>query len=199
MPGAHSLFRRMAFAGEDEVADRWAAIYVLDMVPRYTELLADTPDQLPGLIVHAKFLVVDRHICFVGSHNFDPRARNLNTENAVIIWDDAVAAAIRQVFDQDTAPQNSWAVARRPKPPVVGQASNFLAAVSSSLPFFDIWPFGYSSNYQLREGFAPVPSDHPDFYTHYRDVGVFPEMELSYKKLGAAFVKSFGGLFMDLL
>ena len=37
MPGAHSLFRRTAFAGEGKVADHWATICVLDMKPRILE------------------------------------------------------------------------------------------------------------------------------------------------------------------
>lgn len=189
---------------------------VLDIVPRYARLVSETqgiesdteedpPLSLsadrkgPNVAIHAKFMVVDEHIAFVGSHNFDPRAKNLNTESAVILWDEPLARAIKRIFDQDTSPQNSWVVARRQKVPLMGNASELIAAISSGLPFFDLWPFGYSSNYQLREGFVPVPSDHPDFYRNYRDVGVFPQMELSTKRLGASAVKSFGGLFRDIM
>ena len=37
--------------------------------------------------LHAKSLVVDRRIGVVGTHNFDPRSENYNTEGAVIIDD----------------------------------------------------------------------------------------------------------------
>ena len=163
------------------------------------ELVLPADIKGPRLIVHAKFFVVDEHISFVGSHNFDPRAKNLNTESAVIIWDDELAKALKHIFDRDTIPQNSWVVARRQKVPLVGNVSELVAAISSSFPFFDIWPFEYSSNFELREGFEPLPPNHPDFYEHYRDVGVFPQMGLSYQNIGTRFVKAFGGLFRGIM
>lgn len=187
---------------------------VLKMVPRYSKLAKELNDidpyenpelllpvnaKKPRLIVHAKFFVVDNAISFVGSHNFDPRAKNLNTESAVIIWDEELADALKQIFNRDTAPQNSWVVARREKVPLVGNVSELIAAISSSLPFFDVWPFEYSSNYNLREGLEPLPPDHPNFYEHYEDVGVFPQMGLSYENIGTRFVRAFGGLFRDLM
>jgi len=187
---------------------------VRTIVPRYMRLVSELSDidlyedlelVLPvnvkklRLIVHAKFFVVDEHISFVGSHNFDPRAKNLNTESAIIVWDDTVAAALKQIFNRDTAPQNSWVVARRQKVPLVGNVSELIAAISSSLPFFDIWPFKYSTNFELKDGFEPICSDHPDFYQHYQDVGIFPKMGLSYQNLGTRFVKAFGGIFRDIM
>jgi phosphatidylserine/phosphatidylglycerophosphate/cardiolipin synthase-like enzyme len=184
------------------------------MIPRYRRLVLQFDDddlyddselilpinvKKPRLIVHAKFFVVDEHISFVGSHNFDPRAKNLNTESAVIIWDESLAAALKEIFERDTAPQNSWVVARRQKLPLIGNVSEMIAAISSKLPFFDIWPFEYSTNFELREDFQPVPSDHPDFYKHYRDVGIFPQMGLSYQNIGTRFTKAFGGIFRDLM
>jgi phosphatidylserine/phosphatidylglycerophosphate/cardiolipin synthase-like enzyme len=164
-----------------------------------SELVLPADIKGPRLITHAKFFVVDGYISFVGSHNFDPRAKNLNTESAVIIWDDELAKALKQIFDRDTAPQNSWVVARRQKVPLVGNVSELIAAISSSFPFFDIWPFEYSTNFELREGFEPLPPGHPDFYQHYRDVGLFPKMGLSYENIGTRFVKAFGGIFRDLM
>jgi phosphatidylserine/phosphatidylglycerophosphate/cardiolipin synthase-like enzyme len=153
----------------------------------------------PRLIVHSKFFVVDEYISFVGSHNFDPRAKNLNTESAVIVWDDELAEALRQIFIRDTATQNSWVVARRQKIPLVGNVSELMVAISNKLPFFDVWPFEYSTNFERREGFESLPQGHPDFYQHYRDVGLFPQMNLSYQDIGTRFVKAFGGIFRGLM
>jgi phosphatidylserine/phosphatidylglycerophosphate/cardiolipin synthase-like enzyme len=159
----------------------------------FVELILPVDVKGPRLILHSKFCVVDEHISFVGSHNFDPRAKNLNTESAVIIWDDEFAKALKQVFVRDTAPQNSWVIARRQKAPLVGEVSEFIAEISSQLPFFDVWPFEYSTNFEIREGFEPLPSMHSDFYQHYRDVGLFPQMNLSYQDMATRFVKAFGG------
>ena len=184
------------------------------IVPRYMRLVHQLngigPDgianqiqpeniKLPRLIVHSKFFVVDDHISFVGSHNFDPRAKNLNTESAVIVWDDELAERLQMIFERDTSPQNSWVVARREKIPFVGNVSELIAAISSSLPLFDIWPLEYSSNFELKEGSEPLPPDHPDFYEHYNDVGIFPEKGLSYEDLGTRFVKAFGGFLIDIM
>ncbi len=181
---------------------------ILEMIPRYGQLTEDpsTAENIengnllpidangPRLIIHSKFFVVDNHITFVGSHNFDPRARNLNTECALIIWDDTVATIIKKIFERDTAPSNSWVVARRWKLPVIGNVSESIAGVSSSLPLFDLWPFEYSSNFDLREGCEPVAPNQPDFYDCYQDVGMFPRMELSPKWIAVRIIKAFGGL-----
>jgi phosphatidylserine/phosphatidylglycerophosphate/cardiolipin synthase-like enzyme len=184
------------------------------IVPRYSKLVRELNDidpyetqeavlpvnaKKPRLILHSKFFVVDKYISFVGSHNFDPRAKSLNTENAVIIWDNELAEALEAIFDRDTAPQNSWVVARRQKIPLVGNASELIAAISSSLPFFDVWPFEYSTNFELKDGFEPLSPDHSDFYEHYKDVGVFPQKGLSYENVGTRFIKAFGGLFRDIM
>ncbi|MEN8127022.1 MAG: phospholipase D family protein [Planctomycetota bacterium] len=184
------------------------------MIPRYRPLVSssdntatyDSPGSAlpvdakkPRLIIHAKFFVVDESVSFVGSHNFDPRANNLNTENAVIVWDKEFAASLKQIFDRDTAPQNSWVVARRQKVPVVGNLSDLIAAISSSLPLFDIWPFEYGTSFELKDGFEPLASDHPNFYEHYQDVWIFPQMSLTYQDIGTRFVKAFGGLFRDMM
>jgi phosphatidylserine/phosphatidylglycerophosphate/cardiolipin synthase-like enzyme len=69
--------------------------------------------------LHAKSLVVDRRIGVVGTHNFDPRSENYNTEGAVIIDDPAFAEQLAESILRDTHPQNSWTVAPRAKPPVL--------------------------------------------------------------------------------
>jgi phosphatidylserine/phosphatidylglycerophosphate/cardiolipin synthase-like enzyme len=185
------------------------------IIPRFSEIEEDRMDETdinedadlivplefpgPRFIVHAKFFVVDEKICAAGSHNFDPRAKNLNSENIVIIWDENVSKALKKIFDRDTAAQNSWVIGRRQKLPVVGNVSELIAAISSSLPVFDVWPFNYSSNFDLRENKEPVPNGHPDFYDNYRDVGVFPAVGLSPKRLGVRFTRAFGGLATPLM
>jgi phosphatidylserine/phosphatidylglycerophosphate/cardiolipin synthase-like enzyme len=189
---------------------------VLSMIPRYAQIeqewnsgeidLNENPELVvpleydgPRLCLHSKFFVVDERISAVGSHNFDPRAKNLNTENMVIVWDEEVSKALSRIFERDTAPQNGWVVARKEKTPVVGEVSDLVARISSSLPVFDIWPFDYSSNFELRESKEPVPADHPDFYENYKSVGVFPQVGLSASALGVRFVKAFGGIARGLM
>jgi phosphatidylserine/phosphatidylglycerophosphate/cardiolipin synthase-like enzyme len=188
---------------------------VLAMIPRFTQIEEDQSDETdlnedpelvvplkyagPRLCLHSKFFVVDERISAVGSHNFDPRAKNLNTENMVIVWDEEVSRALSRIFERDTAPQNSWVLARKKKLPVVGNVSDLVARISSKLPVFDIWPFDYSSNFDLKENKKSVPPDHPDFYKNYKDVGVFPEVGISPNRLGVRFIKAFGGIAIGLM
>ncbi|MHC5075800.1 MAG: phospholipase D family protein [Planctomycetota bacterium] len=187
---------------------------VLSMIPRFTQIEANQSNETdlnedpelivpledytgPRMVLHSKFFVVDKRVSAVGSHNFDPRAKNLNTENMVVVWDEEVAEALSKIFERDTAPQNSWVLAKRPGK--VGGVNAVVAKISSSLPVFDVWPFDYSCNYELKEGKEPVPSNHPDFYENYKNVGVFPEVGLSPNRLGVRFVRAFGGVFRGLM
>ena len=49
----------------------------------------------PGLL-HAKTLVIDEQVCFIGSTNLDLRSFDLNFENNVLFYDPALADDVRQ-------------------------------------------------------------------------------------------------------
>ena len=147
----------------------------------------------PTLCLHSKFFVVDDAVSFVGSHNFDPRASNLNTENGFIVWDEAVGLELHRIFDRDTAPQNSWVAAWHPKWPVIGNISDRIATLSNRLPVFDLWPFYYSNTYDLKDGKPPLPPQHPDFYDHYQADGAFPQVGWI-DRLQVRLFMAFGGL-----
>jgi putative cardiolipin synthase len=63
-----------------------------------------------GESLHAKSMVVDSRIVFVGSMNLDPRSRQLNTEMGVIVDSPDLAAAISRYFDRATAAENAYHV-----------------------------------------------------------------------------------------
>lgn len=149
--------------------------------------------QGPRLCIHCKTLVVDRRICYIGSHNFEPRSNTMNTESGVLIWDEDIARVVEENILLDAAPQNSWVLGERKGPPIVSNISEVVARISRALPFMDIWPFRYTSCYQLREGMSPVsPFDH-EFRERYEDVGTFPEVNLSSEALSLRFIAAFGG------
>ena len=62
----------------------------------------------PIFSVHAKTLVVDGKVAFIGTYNLDPRSQNLNTEVGVVVRDAAVAGAVARAIEADMAPANSW-------------------------------------------------------------------------------------------
>jgi hypothetical protein len=45
----------------------------------------------------------------------------------------------------------------------------------------------------------PLMPDHPDFYTHYEDVGQFPEVDEPLKSIETRLIKSFGGFTAPLM
>lgn len=83
--------------------------------------------------------------------------------------------------------------------PVLGHVSGLLGSISRLLPFFDLWPFRYTSSFELEAGKEPVARDDPLFYDHYRDVGQFPEVSLSGKQVQTRIVSGFGVIFEPLM
>jgi phosphatidylserine/phosphatidylglycerophosphate/cardiolipin synthase-like enzyme len=146
----------------------------------------------PRISLHAKSLVVDDRIAMVGSHNFDPRSAHYNTEDGVIIDDPAFAAQLRAAILRDAAPRNAWLVAPRHPLPIIGDVSQAIGDVSRRLPLFDIWPWAYSTDYQLKPGGTPVPATDPAFLENWQPVGDFPEVNLSLTAIVARFVTAFG-------
>jgi putative cardiolipin synthase len=63
-----------------------------------------------GVSLHAKTMVIDHHQVFIGSMNFDPRSRDLNTEMGVIVESPGLADAVEQFFARATEPENSFHV-----------------------------------------------------------------------------------------
>ena len=62
----------------------------------------------PIFALHAKTLVVDDGIVYIGTYNLDPRSENLNTEVGVVIHDEHQAKAVAAAIQTDMKPENSW-------------------------------------------------------------------------------------------
>lgn len=184
---------------------------LLDMVPRYPQLIGFSGEEVmkalnqkqwlpflsrgPKLTLHAKTYVVDGKVSQIGSHNFDPRSAKLNSECGLIIYDEAFSQLVEADILRDIHPGNSWVVAKRVENDnAVSYFSGILGSLSNMLPIFDLWPYHYTSNFQLKPGYDPLPgSRHPDFYLHYEDVGQFPLIHSSLGALKAQMMKVFGG------
>jgi putative cardiolipin synthase len=63
---------------------------------------------IPIFALHAKSLVIDDRLTYVGTFNFDPRSANLNTEVGLVIRDERIAQQVGQAIRQDMAEENSW-------------------------------------------------------------------------------------------
>ncbi|RDZ26846.1 phospholipase D family protein [Lysobacter silvisoli] len=145
--------------------------------------------------MHAKSMVIDERIGVVGTHNFDPRGDHYNTEGAVVIEDPAFARELAASIRRDIAPENSWVIARRDKPPVFSGLEYSLAKISEHLPLFDLWPVRYATSYEFVPGPdcpRPLYRNQPGFRACYRPVGDFPEVSIGPKRLITRIFTAFG-------
>ena len=152
--------------------------------------------------LHAKSLVVDRRIGVIGTHNFDPRSENYNTEGAVIIEDPAFAEQLAQSILRDVHPDNSWVVAPREKPPVLSGLNYSLGKASEALPILDFWPWRYATDYAFKPGPdcpQPLRRQDPNFHNCYTAVGDFPEVDVGPKWVLVRMLTAFGAGLVPIL
>ncbi len=154
----------------------------------------------PFLCLHAKSLVVDDRLAFVGSYNLDPRSESLNTEAGLLVEDSVFAAELRGYIERDLQPGNSWVIARRSLPLGLDAVNGVVDGVLSLSPL-DLWPIQNTSSFELRPGFAEVAPSHPDFHRHYREAGSFPGAEgmLSQKEIVTRLYKVVGAPLTPIL
>lgn len=74
------------------------------LVERYPRLAANNP----VFALHAKSMVIDKRLVFIGTFNLDPRSANLNTEVGVLIESEALARQLTASIEQDMEADNSW-------------------------------------------------------------------------------------------
>jgi len=140
--------------------------------------------------LHAKSLVIDERIGVVGTHNFDPRGRDYNTENAIIIRDPAFAQALSASIRRDMRPENAWVIAPRKPSMLTGVGS-----LSERLPIFDLWPLRYATSYEFTpsaECPMPLPPSAPGFFACHTAVGDFPEVATGLRRLWTRIFTAFG-------
>jgi putative cardiolipin synthase len=58
--------------------------------------------------LHAKSLVIDDAIIYIGTFNLDPRSANLNTEVGVLVKNEQLAQQLAASIEHDIRPENSW-------------------------------------------------------------------------------------------
>jgi putative cardiolipin synthase len=68
--------------------------------------------------LHAKTVIVDRRVVFVGSFNLDPRSARLNTEDGVVVRSAELGAQATHIFDRGISPRDAYRVEILGKSPV---------------------------------------------------------------------------------
>lgn len=70
--------------------------------------LAAPQAKAPVFALHAKTMVIDSSVLYIGTFNFDPRSENLNTEVGVVLRDERLARSVEAAIETDMRPENSW-------------------------------------------------------------------------------------------
>lgn len=178
------------------------------LFPNYPELVGlarqrmteKKQDRLPFYSLHAKSMVVDDRLSFIGSYNLDPRSENLNTEVGMLIDDPTLAGNLRREIETDMQPENSWVIARRSMPLRLDAVNGMISEILSIGPI-DVWPIQNTSSFELLPGRTAVPPDHPSFHSHYREAGPFPGTEglLTTKEILTRIYKAVGSPLTPIL
>ena len=75
-----------------------------ELIERYPRLA----EHNPVFALHAKSMVIDDRLIFIGTFNLDPRSANLNTEVGVLIDSVELARQLTATIERDILPENSW-------------------------------------------------------------------------------------------
>lgn len=70
----------------------------------------DAPIDKKWLSLHAKVIIIDESLVFVGSPNLDARSLTLNTEMGLLIDSPGLNQKLRKVIEPDFDPANAWRV-----------------------------------------------------------------------------------------
>jgi putative cardiolipin synthase len=65
--------------------------------------------------LHAKVAVADRRLTWIGSFNLDPRSAALNSELAIVIHSEQLAAEAAALIERDLEPDRAWKVTLEPR------------------------------------------------------------------------------------
>lgn len=105
-----------AFSGyykqRDELLEAGVELFEFKPEPGIqTELLERYPrlaEEKPIFALHAKSMVIDERIIYIGTFNLDPRSANLNTEVGILVESEELGRQLAQSIERDILPENSW-------------------------------------------------------------------------------------------
>ena len=102
------------------------------------ELIQNYPriaENNPVFALHAKSMVIDDRIVFIGTFNLDPRSANLNTELGVLVDNRELARQLIANIERDIRSENSWRTTEEFNPDSeVGRGKRFRVWMYSVLP-----------------------------------------------------------------
>ena len=102
-----------------------------ELIRRYPRIAENNPI----FALHAKSMVIDNHIVYIGTFNLDPRSANLNTEVGLLVDSPELARQLTASIERDIGPGNSWQSRLDSNPDVVvGRWTRFKSWFNRMLP-----------------------------------------------------------------
>ena len=83
-------------------------VYEMKYRPAMQSELDTPPVESNWAGLHAKAAVLDREHVFIGSFNFSPRSRELNTEMGILVHSPEFGERVATVMEQAMTPENAW-------------------------------------------------------------------------------------------
>ncbi len=132
-----------AFSGyarqREKLLEAGIEIYEYKPYPAIRETLLERYPSIaennPVFAIHAKSLVIDDSIAYIGTFNLDPRSANLNTEVGVLARSEQLARQLTESIERDIRPENSWHSTLEFNPDgEVGRGKRFRAWINRLLP-----------------------------------------------------------------
>lgn len=105
-----------AFSGyhgqREELLEAGVELYEFKPYPAIRDQLIERYPRLaqynPVFAIHAKSMVIDDSVVFIGTFNLDPRSANLNTEVGMLADSPQLASQLTESIELDIEPANSW-------------------------------------------------------------------------------------------
>lgn len=101
---AHAVYRRHI----KRIMDHGADLHEVRARAKDRAFYMQAPVDDKDLGLHAKLLLIDQTISFIGSPNLDPRSLRLNTEIGILVQSQAFNHRVRQKLEMDFSKRNAW-------------------------------------------------------------------------------------------
>jgi putative cardiolipin synthase len=101
---AHSAYRRHIGA----LVEMGAEVFEVRADAEDRDLYIESPVENKALCLHAKILLFDDDLVYIGSANLDPRSFVINTEMGLLVDSPELNIALRRALAPDFSPRNAW-------------------------------------------------------------------------------------------
>lgn len=130
----------------------------------------------PFLSLHAKCVLADGSVSVVGTFNLDPRSKNINTEQVLILWGEAIASDLGTLIERDSAPRNAWCVGQRDLGMGWFHAPFIrLSEWTGDWLSLDVYPVQPTTCFEPVPGAPELPFGAAGSEASWRDAGLAPE------------------------